>query len=147
MGDALSCSLWDQISFTKAKQTWCFYFILNISLILKIEQPQEQCYPFQSVCAVFLFVQTMVRLLVFRIFDVPIDACDCTLGLYGHRKSQHWKLTGRKIPYCTREVNTCQYCAWLFGRMLYWRRYCVLLCQACCYPKHAVSMPLSQACF
>ena len=98
MGDALSCSLWDQISFTKAKQTWCFIFIFNILLILegssgcltwvKTQQPQEQRYPFLSARAVFLFVQTRVRLPVFRIFDVPTDAdaCDCALGLYGHRK-------------------------------------------------------------
>ena len=34
------------------------------------------------------------------IFNVrtAINVCDCTRGLYGHGKSLHWKLTGRKHP-------------------------------------------------
>ena len=52
------------------------------------QQPQEQHYPFLSVCAVFSCVHTMVRLPVLGIFNVhtDVDACDCTRGLYGHRK-------------------------------------------------------------
>ena len=44
--------------------------------------------PFLSVCAVLSCVQTMVWLLVFGFFNVhtDVDACDCTRGLYGHRK-------------------------------------------------------------
>ena len=58
----------------------------------KAQQPQEQRYPFLSVCAVFSCVQTMVWLPlvpVFGIFNVHTDvaACDCSLGLYGHRKT------------------------------------------------------------
>ena len=50
------------------------------------QQPQEQHYPVLSVRVVFLFVQTMVRLPVFGMFNVhtDVDACDCTLGLYLH---------------------------------------------------------------
>ena len=53
----------------------------------KAQQPQEQRYPFLSVCAVFPCVQTMVWLPVLGIFNVhtDVDACDCTLGQYGHR--------------------------------------------------------------
>ena len=64
-------------------------------------QPQEQCYPFLSVCAVCLCVQTMLWLPVFGIFNVltDVDACDCTRGLYRHCKSLHWKLAlGEKNP-------------------------------------------------
>ena len=54
----------------------------------KAQQPQEQRYPFLSVCAVFSFVQTVVWLQMFRNFNMhtDVDACDCTRGLYGHRK-------------------------------------------------------------
>ena len=57
----------------------------------KAQQPQEQRYPFLSVCAVFSCVQTIVWLPlvpVFGIFNVhtDVDACHCTRGLYGHRK-------------------------------------------------------------
>ena len=39
-----------------------------------------------------------------------VNACDFTWGLYRHckRVGLHWKLTGRKIPCCTREWNPCQ---------------------------------------
>ena len=52
----------------------------------KAQQPQEQHYPVLSVRVVFLFVQTMVRLPVFGMFNVhtDVDACDFTLGLYLH---------------------------------------------------------------
>ena len=58
-------------------------------------QPQEQHYPFLSVCAVFSCVQTMVWLPAFGIFYVrtDVDACDHTWGLHAHRKSLCWKLT------------------------------------------------------
>ena len=55
---------------------------------LRLQQPQEQRYPFLAVCVVFSFVQTVVWLPVFGNFNVctDVDACDCTQGLYGHRK-------------------------------------------------------------
>ena len=40
----------------------------------KAQQPQEQRYAFLSVCAICLCVQR------------DVHACDCTRGLYGHRK-------------------------------------------------------------
>ena len=55
----------------------------------KAQQPQEQRYPFISVCVVFSCVQTMVWLPVCGIFNVhtDVDTCDCTRGavLYAHR--------------------------------------------------------------
>ena len=55
----------------------------------KVQQLQEQRYPFLPVCAVFSCVQTMVWLAVFVICNVHthVDASDCTRGLYGHRTS------------------------------------------------------------
>ena len=56
---------------------------------VKALQPQEQRYPaFLSVSTVFSCVQTMVWMPRFGIFNVrtDADACDCTRGLYGHRK-------------------------------------------------------------
>ena len=48
----------------------------------KAQQPQEQRYPFLSVCVVFVCVQTMVGLPVFGTFNVhtAVDARDCTQG-------------------------------------------------------------------
>ena len=54
----------------------------------RLWQPQEQRYLFLPACVVFSYVQTVVWLPVFRIFNVctDVDACDCTWGLHGHRK-------------------------------------------------------------
>ena len=54
----------------------------------KAQQPQEQRYPFLSVCEVFPCVQTMVWLSVFKIFNMctDVDACVCTRGLFRHCK-------------------------------------------------------------
>ena len=56
--------------------------------IARLQQPQEQRYPFLTVHAVFSCVQTKVRLPVLWIFHVRTDvnARDCTRGLCGHRK-------------------------------------------------------------
>ena len=53
----------------------------------KSQQPEEQRYPFLSVCAAFSCVPTMVWLPVLGIFNVraDVDACDCTRGLYRHQ--------------------------------------------------------------
>ena len=73
-------------------QCVCFLFLFfSTSLSLaangspylgKAQQPQEQRYPFLSVCVVFSCVQTMVWLPVFAIFNVCTDiaACECKLG-------------------------------------------------------------------
>ena len=55
----------------------------------KAQQLQEQRYPLLSVFAVFPCVQTTVWLSVFGIFNMrpDVDVCDCTRGLYRHRKS------------------------------------------------------------
>ena len=55
----------------------------------------QTCYGCPSVCVVFSCVQTLVSLPVFGTFKVrtDTDACDFILGLYGQRKSLHWKLT------------------------------------------------------
>ena len=44
-----------------------------------------------------------------------VDVCDSTQGLYRHCKSQHWELTGRKIPCHTRGLVLHQHCAWRFS--------------------------------
>ena len=52
----------------------------------KTQQLQEQHYPFLSVCAVFLCVQTMLWLPVSGIFNVhtDINECDGTQGVNRH---------------------------------------------------------------
>ena len=47
---------------------------------LKLQEQHH--HPLLSVCAVFSFVQTMVWLPVFGIFNVrtDVDVCDCTRG-------------------------------------------------------------------
>ena len=78
---------------------------------VRLHQPQEQCYPFLTMHAVFLCVQTRVWLLVTGTFHMctGVNACDCTHGTYGHWKSLHWKLDcGRKIPCDTGESNLPQ---------------------------------------
>ena len=103
-----------------------FVFIVSPSLPLaadsgclawvRVQQPQDRRCPFLSVCVVFLCVQTGIWLPVFGVFNVRTDvgACDCTLGLYKHCKSLHWKVTGRKIPCRTGESKLHQYCAKAF---------------------------------
>ena len=69
----------------------CFSTFLSLAgnsgspYLCKVQQPQEQCYVFLSVCVVFT-CETMVWLPIFGIFNVcsDVDACDCTRGLYGH---------------------------------------------------------------
>ena len=55
----------------------------------KAQKPQEQRFPFLSVCAVLLCVQTMVWLPVWDIFNVRIDfdACDYTRTQWESRRS------------------------------------------------------------
>ena len=75
----------------------------------KAQHPQEQCYPFLEVCAVFsscccfflCLYRQMYGYQCFLIFNVrtDVDACDCTRGLNGHRKRVSLKVdSGRKIP-------------------------------------------------
>ena len=47
---------------------------------IRLRQPQKQRYPFLPVCAIFSCVQAMVKLPLFRIFNVrtDVDACNCT---------------------------------------------------------------------
>ena len=88
----------------------------------KAQELQEQCYPFLLVCAVFPCVQTMVWLPVFGIFNVA----QMLMHVIAHRgcmdtirESALETDSGRKIPCCTRDVNLCQYCTWIFSWMLY----------------------------
>ena len=100
------------------------FFVLLSSFVFTSHWALETkyyIYIFLSVWAVFPCVQTMVWLTVFGIFNVPtdVDACDSTRGLYGHRQrvsTEIW-LWG-KISCRTGGSNPCQYCAWLFNRML-----------------------------
>ena len=71
--------------------TW-YYLALHLSLVgnsrrlswVRLQQPQEQRYPFLTVLAVFSCVKTKVWLSVLVIFHVHTDvnAYDCTQGLY-----------------------------------------------------------------
>ena len=77
----------------------------------KVQQLQEQHYPFLPVCVIFSCVQTMVWLPVFGILNVctDADACDCAQGLYGHcrRVWTRWEVdSGRKFPCHTGDSNT-----------------------------------------
>ena len=83
---------------------------------VKLQQPQEQCYPFLPLCAVSVRVQTMVQLSTFGIFDVhtDADACACTQEPYEYCKSALKVYSKReKNPCCTGKLSHCQYCAWL----------------------------------
>ena len=54
--------------------------------LVRLQQAQEQSYPFLTVPAVFLCVQTRVWLPVLGIFNMHTDvsACDGTRGVYRH---------------------------------------------------------------
>ena len=54
---------------------------------VRLQQPQEQCYPFPPMCAVSVRAQTMVRLSMFGILNV--DARACAKGPYENCKSLH----------------------------------------------------------
>ena len=54
------------------------------------QQPQEQRYPFLSVCAVFSCLQTMVWLPVFEIFNMRLHLGAVRTPYY---ENMHWKLT------------------------------------------------------
>ena len=77
----------------------------------KVQQPQEQRYPFLSVCVVFVCVQTMVWLPVFGIFNVRTDV-DASIALGGctdtGRESALQADYGRKIPCRTCDSNIVQ---------------------------------------
>ena len=109
-----------------------FYFRFSLSLVGnwgigvafsgKVQQPQEQRYPFLSVCAVVSCVQTIVC------------GCQClgfltcaqllmhaiAQGSYTDtvRESALGVNSGRKIPWRTGDWNPRQYSSWLFSRTL-----------------------------
>ena len=68
--------------------SWQFWSVLHWSLAgnlgcltwVRLQQPQEQCCPFLPMCAVVLFIQTVVWLPLFGIFNACTDAdtCCCT---------------------------------------------------------------------
>ena len=76
------------------------------------------------VCSIFVCVQTVVWLPLSGICNVHANghACDCTLGLCGHRKrvcTERWLVSGRKSPCRIRDSNPRQHGAWRFGPTLY----------------------------
>jgi len=75
-------------------------FARNSGRLTWVQQPQERRYPFLPVSAVFSCVQTTVQLPVFGIFIVrtDVDECDCTRGLYGHRKSARKAHSQHRFP-------------------------------------------------
>ena len=78
-----------------------FFLALHLSLAgnsgrltwVRLQQPQEQRYPFLSVRAVFSCVHTKVRLPMLGICNVRRDVkvSDFTRALYGHRKRVYIK--------------------------------------------------------
>ena len=104
-----------------------FFFVpcgkFGSSYLGKTQQPQKQSHPFLSVCAVFSCFKKkekekrMVWLPVFGIFNVStnVDACDCTRGLYGHRKrvcTESWLWEKNPLPHRGLELSSL--CGWLF---------------------------------
>ena len=79
---------------------------------LRRQQPQEQHYPFLSVCAEFLCIQTIIWMPVLQILNMHAnaDAGDCTQTVQTPYESLHQNL---KIPCYTGESNSHQYCPWL----------------------------------
>ena len=78
---------------------------------------QIQHCPFLSACAVFLHVQTVVRLPVFGTFNecTDVDACDSTWGLCKYCKgvfTESW-LGQESLP-----SLWSQYCTWFFSPTL-----------------------------
>ena len=80
-----------------SRQNCSFRFSTSLSLagnsgrltwVRHSSRKSSATHSYLAVCAVFSCVQTMVWLPVLGIFNVRVDvaACDCTLGLYGHRK-------------------------------------------------------------
>ena len=95
---------------------FCFKYFINLSghlTLVRLQKPQEAGLPIPAtVCSILLCIYAMAWLPVFAalccvslytvvwlsvigIVNVHADvaACDCTRGLYGHRKSLHRKLT------------------------------------------------------
>ena len=68
------------------------------------------CYPFLYSC-----VSPNNGMVGIFNMHADVDVCDSTQGLYRHCKSQHWELTGRKIPCHTRGLVLHQHCAWRFS--------------------------------
>ena len=71
---------------------------------VRLQQPQEQRYPFLTVGVVFLCVWTKVCLPVLGFFNVHtgVNACDCTQGLYGHCKRvccESWLWEKNPLPH------------------------------------------------
>ena len=98
---------------TSISQIW------TLTLVL-----QEQHYLFLPVRAVFLCVQRMVWLPLSWVFDVHRCWCMIAHGGCTHTiREVHWKLTCRKIPHYTSDMNLCQYCIGLFSQTLYQLNY------------------------
>ena len=73
----------------KKKKSPYSYFINGSPYLVKLQQQQEQHYPFLPMCAVVVCVQTMECLPVFGIFNVrkEVGALSCIPGLCKH---QNW---------------------------------------------------------
>ena len=71
----------------------------------------ESCYPTYTVHAGCFSVSIIHRNsdMDHRSFSVRTDvnACDCTRGMYGHRKSLHWKLTLGEKSFAAPRNQTC----------------------------------------
>ena len=71
---------------------------------VRLQHRQKLHYPFLKVCAILPCVQTKVWLPVIGLFNVHtgVHACDCTRGLYRHRKrvcSESWLWEKKPSPH------------------------------------------------
>ena len=71
---------------------------------VRLQQSQEQCYSFLTVCGVFSRIQTKVWLPMLGIFNMCIDvnACDYTWGLHKHPKrvcTENWPEKKKPLPH------------------------------------------------
>ena len=112
----------------------CVFFALHLSLAgnsdrltwVRLQQQQEQRYPFLTVREVLLCVRTKEELPMVWIFNVRTDvnSCDCTRGCADTVTESALKVdSGRKIPRRTGEWNLFQ---WRAGPTLYQLSY--ILC-------------------
>ena len=111
--------------------SWQTHVSFVATKMILAQQPQEQCYPFLSVCAVFPCVQTVIWLPVFGIFNMStdVDACNCAQsGCLDTISESALKVdSGRKIPCRSGDSNLHQYCIWLFSWTLYQLSYSLFL--------------------
>ena len=79
---------------------------------VRLQQLQERCYPFPTMCAGFLCIQTKIWLPMLWTFNVHKAQGDCLWGLTDTVRGSVLKVDSRRKILCrTRESNLLQRCA------------------------------------